>query len=124
MNTEQYYQSVHRELPADHATLQGRRQEKGDDNEWGTEDDLLWEDTMKGTIDTLLEAAAATYPRPPGDTRHSLHALLAFHSWKHRGTITLHPLQHKPHRWTPEDDATAAKAIQQDPGNPAGYHIT
>ena len=124
MDAEQYYQSVQRELPADHATLQGWRQEKANDNEWGTEDDLLWEDTPKGTMDTFLEAAAATYPCPPGYTRHGLHALLAFHSWKHRHTITLHPLDHDPHRWTPGDDASAAITIQQDPGNPSGYHIT
>ena len=124
MDAEQYYQSVQRDLPADHATLQGWKQEKGSDNEWGTEDDLLWEDTWKGTMDTFLEAAAETYPRPPGDTRHGLHALLAFHSWEHRHTITLHPLDHNPHRWTPEDDATAATTRQQDPGNPAGYDIT
>ena len=124
MDAEQYYHSVQRELPADSITLQGWRQEEGNDNEWGTEDDLLCKDTWKGTMDTFLEAAAATYPCPPGDTRHGLHTLLAFHSWKHRHTITLHPLDHNPHRWTPEDDATAAIAIQQDPGNPAGYHIT
>ena len=91
MDAEQYYQSVHRELPTDHTTLQGWRLERGEDNEWGTEDDLLWEDTWKGTMDTFLEAAAVTYPRPPGDTRHGLHALLAYHSCKHRNTITLHP---------------------------------
>ena len=124
MHAEQYYQSVQRELPADHATLQGWRQERGDDKEWGTEDDLLWEDTWKCTMDTFEEAAAATLPRLPGDTRHRLHALLAFHSWKHCHTITLHPLDHKPHRWAPEDNTTAAITIQQDPGNPAGYHIT
>ena len=75
-------------------------------------------------MDTFLEEAAATYPGLPGDTRHGLDALLAFHSWKHRHTITLHPLDHDPHRWTPEDDATAAITIQQDPGNPEGYHLT
>ena len=83
MDAEQYYQSIQRDLPEDHATLQGWKQEKTNNNEWGTEEDLLWEDTWKGTKDALLEAAAATYPRPPGDTRHGLHALLAFHSWKH-----------------------------------------
>ena len=124
MDAEQYYQSVQGDLPADHATLQLWKQEKGNDNEWGTEDDLLSEDTWKGTMDALLKAAAKTCPRPPGATRHCLHALLAFHSWKHRHTITLHPLDHNPHRWTPEDDATAANTIQQDPENPAGYHIT
>ena len=75
-------------------------------------------------MDTFLEAAAATYHRPPGDTRHGLHALLALHSWNHRHTITLHPLDHNPHRWTPEDHATTAITIQQDPENPAGYHLT
>ena len=34
-------------------------------------------------MDAFLEATAKTYPRPPGNTRHGLHALLAFHSWKH-----------------------------------------
>ena len=124
MDAEQYYQSVQRDLPADHATLQGWKQEEGNDNEWGTEDDLLWDDTWKGTISTFLEAAAETQPRPPGDTRHGLHALLAFHGSKHRHTITLHPLEHNLHRWTPEDDATATIIIQQDSGKPAGYHIT
>ena len=75
-------------------------------------------------MDTFLEASAATYPRLPGSTRHGLHALLAFHSRKHRHTITLHPLDHNLHRWTPEDDATAAITIQQDLGNPEEYHIT
>ena len=75
-------------------------------------------------MDAFLETAAETYPRPPGDTRHGLHALLAFHSWKHHHTITLHPLDHNPQRWTPEDDATAAITIQQDLENPAGYYIT
>ena len=75
----------------------GVKQEKRNDNEWGTEEDLLLEDTWKGTMGAFLEAAAETYPRPPGDTRHGLHALLAFHSWKHRHTITLHPLDHNPH---------------------------
>ena len=45
MNAEQYYQSVQRDLPEDHATLQGWKQEKRYDNEWGTEEDLLWDDT-------------------------------------------------------------------------------
>ena len=120
MNAEQYYQSVQRDLPEDHATLQGWKQEKRYDNEWGTEEDLLWDDTWKGTA----EAAAETYPRPPGDTRYGLHALLAFHSWKHRHTVTLHPLDHNPHRWTPEDDATATITVQQSPENPEEYHIT
>ena len=80
MDAEQYYQSIQRDLPEDHATLQGWKQEKRNDNEWGIEEDLLWEDTWKGTTDAFLEAAAETYPRPPGDTRHGLHALLAFHS--------------------------------------------
>ena len=123
MDAEQYYQSVQRDLPEDHATLQGWKQGKGYDNEWGTEEDLLWEDTWKGTADAFLEAAAETYPRPPGDTRHGLHALLAFHSWKHRHTVTLHPLDHNPHRWTPEDDATATITVQQSPENPEEYHI-
>ena len=35
MDAQLYYQCVHRELPADHTTLQGWRQEKGADNEWG-----------------------------------------------------------------------------------------
>ena len=83
MDAKQYYQSIQRDLPEDHVTLQGWKQEKRNDNEWGTEEDLLWEDTWKGTTDAFLEAAAETYPRPPGDTRHGLHALLAFHSWKH-----------------------------------------
>ena len=124
MDAEQYYQSIQRDLPENHVTLQGWKQEKRNDNEWGTEEDLLWENTWKGTMDAFLEAAAETYPRPPGDTRHSLHALLAFHSWKHRHTITLHPLNHNPHRWTPEDDATAAITVQQSPTNPEEYHIT
>ena len=124
MDAEQCYQCVLRDLPTDQATLQAWKQEKGNDNEWGTEDDLLWEDTCKGTPDAFLEAAAETYPRPLGDTRQGLHALLAFHSWKHRHTITPHPLDHNQHRWTPEDDATAAITIQQDSENPAEYHIT
>ena len=124
MDAEQYYQSVQRDLPEDHATLQGWKQEKRYDNEWGTEEDLLWDDTWKGTADAFLEAAAETYPRPLGDTRHGLHALLAFHSWKHRHTVTLHPLDHNPHRWTPEEDATATITVQQSPENPEEYHIT
>ena len=124
MNAEQYYQSVQRDLPEDHATLQGWKQEKRYDNEWGTEEDLLWDDTWKGTADAFLEAAAETYPRPPGDTRYGLHALLAFHSWKHRHTVTHHPLDHKPHRWTPDDDATGTITVQQSPENPKEYHIT
>ena len=51
-------------------------------------------------------------------------ALLAFHSWTHRDTITLQPLDQNPHRWTPEDDATAAITVQQSPENPEEYHIT
>ena len=62
MDAEQYYQSVQRDLSADHATLQEWRQEKGNDNEWGTEDDLLPEETWKGTMDAFREAAAKTYP--------------------------------------------------------------
>ena len=69
--------------------------ERGD-NEWRPEDDLLWEDIWEDTMDTFLEAAATTYPCPPGATRHGLLALLAFHTWKHRHTITLHPLDHNP----------------------------
>ena len=98
MDAEQYYQSIQRDLPADHATLQGWKQENRNDNEWGTEEDLLWKDTWKGTMNAFLEAAAETYPHPPGDTRHGLHALVAFHSWKHCHTITLQPLDHNPHR--------------------------
>ena len=45
MDAEQYYKCVHRELPADHANLQGWRHQKGGDKELGPEDDLLWEDT-------------------------------------------------------------------------------
>ena len=124
IDAEQYYQCIQRDLPADHATLQGWKQEKRNDNGWGTEENLLWEDTWKGTMDTFLEAAAETYPHPPGDTRHGLHALLAFHSWKHRHATSLHSLDHNPHRWTPENDATAAITIQQNPENPEEYHIT
>ena len=124
MDAEQYYQSIQQDLPADHATLQGWKQEKSNDNEWGTEEDILCEDTWKDTMDAFLEATAKTYPRPPGDTRHGLHALLAFHSWKHRHTITLHPLDHNPHRWTHEDEATAAITIEQSPENTEEYHIT
>ena len=47
MDAEQYYQSVQQELPADHRTLRGLRQGRGNHNEWGTEDDLHWEDTWK-----------------------------------------------------------------------------
>ena len=61
---------------------------------------------------------------PARNTRHGLHALPAFHSWKNRHTITLHPLDHNPHRWTPEADATATITIQQNPENPEEYHIT
>ena len=124
MDARQYYQCVLREIPANHATLQGGRQAKESDNNRGLKDDLLWEDTWKGTMDTFFEAAATTYPRPAGDTRHSLHALLAFHSWIHHHRITLHPLDDNPHRWATEDDATTAITIQQDPENPAGYHHT
>ena len=124
MDAEQYYQSIQQDLPADHKTLQGWKQERRNDNKWGTEEDLLWEDTWEGTKDAFLEAAAETYPRPHGDTRHGLHALLALHSWKQRHTVTLHPLDHNPKRWTPEDDATAAITIQQNPENPEEYHIT
>ena len=123
MDAEQYYGCVLRELPANLATLKGWRQAKGD-IEWGPEDDLPWENSLGGTLDTLLEAAATTYPRPPRDTRHGLHALFAFHSWNHHHTITLHLLDHNLHRCTPEDDATNAITIQQDPENPAGYDLT
>ena len=99
------------------------KQEKRGDIERSPEDDLLWEGTY-GSLDAFLEAAASTYPRPPGDTWHGLHALLALRSWKHRHAITLDPLNHNPQRWTLEDDATATITIQQDPGNPAGYHPT
>ena len=81
-------------------------------------------DLLKGTMDAFPEAAAETYPRQPGDTRQGLKFHLAFHSWKHRHTITLHPLDHNPHRWTPEDDASAAITVQQSPQNPEEYHIT
>ena len=33
MDAEQYYQSIQRDLPTDHATLQGWKQEKRNDNE-------------------------------------------------------------------------------------------
>ena len=79
---------------------------------------------MEGTKDTFLEAAAITYPRPPGNTWHGLHALLAFHSWKHPHTVTLSPLDHNQQRWVPEDDPTTTITIQQDPENPIGYHLT
>ena len=117
MDAEQYYQSIQRHLP-------GVEAGENNDNAWGTEENLLWEDTWKGTTDAFLEAAAETYPCPPGDTRHGLHALLAFHSWKHRHTITLHPLDQNPHRWTREHDATAAITVQQSPEKPEEYHIT
>ena len=60
MDAEQYYQSIQRDVPEDHATLEGWKQEKDNGNEWGTEEDLLWEDTWKGTTDAFLEAAAET----------------------------------------------------------------
>ena len=69
-------------------------------------------------MDTFLAAAARTHPCSSGDTGHGLHTLLAIHSWKHHRAITLHPLDHNPHQWTPEDDATIAITIQQ------GYHPT
>ena len=69
MDAEQYYQSIQQDLPADPATLQGWKQEKRNDNEWGTEEDLLWEVTWKGTMDAFLEAAAETYPPPPTPRR-------------------------------------------------------
>ena len=124
MDAEQYYQCVLRELPANHGTLQGWRRTKGGNNEWGPEDDFLREDTWDGNMDTFLEAAAKTYPRPPADTWHGLHALFAFHSWKHHHNVSLHPLDHNPQRWTPENGATTAVTIQQDPENPTRYHLT
>ena len=124
MDAEQDYQFVLRELPANQRTLQVWRQTKGGDNEWGPEDDLLWEDTWDGTMDIFLEAAATTYPRPPGEARHGLHALLGFHSWKNQHNVTLHPLDHNPRQWTPEDNTTTTITIQQDPENPKGYHLT
>ena len=45
MDAKQYYQSIQRDLPEDHGTLQGWKQERRNDNEWGTEEDLLLEDT-------------------------------------------------------------------------------
>ena len=66
MDAEQYYQSIQGDLPQDHATLQGWKQEKRNDNEWGTEEDLLWEDTSKGTLDAFLEAAAIPTPANSG----------------------------------------------------------
>ena len=115
MDTEQYYQHVLQELPATHVILQGWKQVKGGDNEWGPEDDLLWEDTWEGTKDTFREAAATTY---------DLHALPAFHSWKHPHTVTLQPLDHNPQRWTLEDNATTTVTIQQDLKSPTTYHLT
>ena len=56
MDAEQYYQRVLQELPANRAALQGWRQTKGGDNEWGPEDNLLREDTWYGT----MEAVAAS----------------------------------------------------------------
>ena len=41
MDTEQYYQPIQRDLPEDHTTLQGWKQEKTNDNESGTAEDLL-----------------------------------------------------------------------------------
>ena len=75
-------------------------------------------------MDSFLEAAATTYPRPPGDTRHILHALLGFHSRKHHHTVSIHPLDHNPQRWTPADGATTAVTIQQAPAKQSGYHLT
>ena len=124
MDVNQNYQCVLRELPAIHATLRGWTQRKGGDNEWGPEDDLFWEDTWDGTMDTFLEAAATNYPRPPGDTRHGLAAFLAFHSWKQQHTVTLHPLDNNPKRRTPEDSSTTAVTIQQDPEKATGYHLS
>ena len=68
MDAEQYYEHILEELLATHATGQGLRQEKGGDNDWGSEDDLLMEGT-DGTMDTFLEAAGPTHPRPSGDVR-------------------------------------------------------
>ena len=61
-----YYQSIQRDLPEDHATLQGWEQEKRNNNEWATEEHLLWEDCWKRTKDAFLESAAETYPARPG----------------------------------------------------------
>ena len=124
MDAEQYYQCVLRELPVNHTTLQEWRKTKGGHNEWGREDTFLWEDTWEGTTDTFLEATATTYCHPTGDTQHSLHTLLALHSWKHHHTVTLHLLDHNPQRWTPEDYASTIITIQRDPENPTGYHLT
>ena len=123
MDAEQYYKHVLQQITATDATLRGWTQVKGGDNEWGSKEDLLREDTY-GTLDTFLEAAATAYPCPPGDTQHSLHALLAFHSWKHHHAVTLHPLDHNPQRWTPEDNANTTITIQQDPKPKTGYHLT
>ena len=123
MDAEQDYQHVLQGPPANHITLQDWRQEEEGNNEWGPEEDLLWEDTY-GTMDAFLEAAASTYRRRPGDTRHGLHALLAIHSWKHHHAVTLHPLDHKLQRWTPEDNAATTIRIQQGPERLAVYHPT
>ena len=45
MDAEQYYQQVLQEVPASHLALQGCRQEKVVDNDWGPGEDLHWEDT-------------------------------------------------------------------------------
>ena len=71
-----------------------------------------------------MEAAVSTYSRPPRDTQHGPHSLLASHSWKHYHAITLGPLDHNPQRRAPEDDPATTISIQQDPENPAGYHLT
>ena len=42
MDAEQYYQCIQQDLAEDHATLRGWKQEKRNDNDWGTEEDLLW----------------------------------------------------------------------------------
>ena len=46
----------------------GLEQEKGNDNEWGTGDDLLWENTSKGTMEQqprLTPAARGHKAQPP-----------------------------------------------------------
>ena len=66
MDAEQYYQSIQRDLCEDHATLQGWKQEKRNDNEWDTEEDLLWEDTWKGTTDAPWKQQPKLTPARPG----------------------------------------------------------
>ena len=74
-------------------------------------------------MDTFLEAAATTFPGRPRDTRHgSTHSL---HSTA--GNTTTPSLSTSSTRirtdWTPEDNATTAITIQQDPKKPSGYHL-